>query len=702
MFRRGHVFKETYKVEEQLQGTKTAFKVSHLTLKTQFVVEMIQDLTGLEELEYEERLLRKKEFALKRERLTEVASIDHKNLARILDSFELEGRHFIVREWIEGYSLRELVEQSLKPLNQKTAEEFSHQLLDLLETLAERDEPFVLGTLCPDFIVVNPEGRLEVTDFGLGFHGKGKTEFEPFSCPELLGGTEIDQRADLYSLGAILYFCVTGAEVPPIWDRITCQDTIPSPLELEIQVDGRFWGTLESMLSLNVHARPQNVEEVRNLFQSGDFEDTPESSPATWYPEQSGLVLGDSYPFAPFTSADWILKMVQAAMVGRARRLDVVQTRDACNLDFRFAAPDVPSPQSLLEGLTSDRLLSSSLVTELVTGLRMIGEFRDFKVVLDDWKQSWTLKCKGGKMQSWAGDSFGRSGVHIEVAYEGRRPARAEQAADELVRLVRKTRLCSIPITVGRKPLEPGRGTEISELPKDHAELYLASASLPTEGGAYLNAEPAENSGEERAFTSFVPRGEKSVTSHVDVRCIVAPGEGVVEETFSLGYQFVRRQSRVLWYRRGVLCGEQFLEKKLPLQLDIHINGDHLPADNSGLNLEMPDWLKAGRLKPILELTRILPLTRLKLEEYWEENPSEVDPKDRFFVGALSAPLLLLFFGWTIGPGLALMKAVGLGGLMKATAAAGGVAGAVTARDHLQAVRKACLKSIDAFEKEEI
>lgn len=699
-FKRGHVFKETYRLEKELGGTKIAYKVSHQTLKTAYVVEQVMDLSLVEEMEYDQRQEARREFAALQDKLKSYAGLSHPGLARVIDSFELEERHYLVREWVEGYTLRTLLEQSLKPLEQDTTLDFAGQLLGLLEDLSNHQPPLVLGTLCPDYIVVTPEGRLKVIDFGLSSHSKGKTDFEAFSCPELLGGSELDQRADLYSLGAILYFCFTGMELPPIWDRITYQDAIPSPLELNVKVSAPVWASLESMLSLNLAARPESVEEVRALLKSEEFEETPESSPATWYPEQSDLMLGDSYPFAPIEKDDWILKMVQASVVGRARTLAVVQNREACCLDLRMAATDVPTPRSVLEALTTDAPVANPTVLPLAAGLRTIGEFRPFKLTLDDWKQSWTLTCKGGRISTESGPSFGRSGVYVQVKYTGKSMDRARQSAEELVRLTRRTRLCTVPITIGKKPLEPGRGVEISELPKSVVELYLASASLPEVGSAKLVAEPGETG--EEALTVFAPPEGREKFSHIDVRCYVAPGEGAVSDILHTGYHFLRRPSRVLWYRHGVLCGQQQLGKKFPLQLDIHLNGDHLETDNSGLKLRLAEWLQPSRLKPMHEVARILELVRLKLVEHWQENPGEAAPRAQALAGMMGAPLFLFFLANAVSPGLLFLKTAAVSALAKASAAFGGTAGYLTATDHLDAVRKTCLKAIEAFLKEEL
>jgi serine/threonine protein kinase len=701
-FKLGHIFKETYRVESHMKGSKTAFKVSHTVLKTPFVVELAMDLSDVDDLEYEERQASKNAFVKLQEGLKNYALINHPGLSRLVDTFEEDKRHFLVREWVEGLTLRDLLEQSLKPLAQDTTLDFAGQLLALLETLAMQDPPLVLGTLCPEYIVASPEGRLSVIDYGLACHSDGKADFEPFSCPELLGGGSLDLRSDLYSLGATLFFCLTGMELPPIWDRITCQDTIATPLELNVKVSGAFWSTLERMLSLNLDQRPKSVPEVRALLEKGEFEDTPESSPGTWYPEQSDLLLADSRPFDPLAKPDWILKMIQAGVIGGARSLAVVQNREACCLDFRFAAPDVPAPRSLLEALTTDGPIESPTIAELACALRTIGEFRDFKVVLDDWKQSWSLKCRGGKLSSQSAESYGRCGVYVEVRYEGRSADRAAQSADEVIRLVRKTRLCTMPITIGKKPLEPGRGIEVTEMSKKVVQLYLVSASFPQVGKARLTTEPSEDSGDKHPFTEFAPPEGKEKFCHIDVRCFVAQGEGLIGEYLHTGYHFIRRPSRILWYRRGVLCGEQFLEKTFPLQLDIHLNGDHLQADASGLQLEKPSWLQVARLKPVLELSRILPLTRMKLTEYWEDVPGDASPKVQAFAGMAGAPLFLFFLANLVNPGFLFLKTAGVALAAKTSAVVGGATGYLTASDHVDAVRKTCIKAIDAFEKEEI
>jgi hypothetical protein len=92
----------------------------------------------------------------------------------------------------------------------------------------------------------------------------------------------------------------------------------------------------------------------------------------------------------------------------------------------------------------------------------------------------------------------------------------------------------------------------------------------------------------------------------------------------------------------------------------------------------------------------------MKLQEHWEEKPTEEAPKTQAFAGGIGAPLLLIMASAWLNPGLILLKKAALAGFLKATSVAGGVAGYSTATVPLAEIRKTCLKAIDAFEEEDV
>jgi serine/threonine-protein kinase len=73
--------------------------------------------------------------------------------------------------------------------------------------------------LKPENMLIEPDGRLRITDFGLALALRGGARFggatsrsgtPQFAAPEQLLGERVDQRADLYSMGAVAYFALAG------------------------------------------------------------------------------------------------------------------------------------------------------------------------------------------------------------------------------------------------------------------------------------------------------------------------------------------------------------------------------------------------------------------------------------------------------------------------------------------------------------
>ena len=133
------------------------------------------------------------------------AALSHPNIVSIYDRGEAEGTYYIAMEYLDGRSLKELiVGRGPAPVN--VALEYTRQMLAALR-FAHR-HGIVHRDIKPHNVLVDSEGRVKVTDFGIARAGASQmTEAgsivgtAQYLSPEQARGGVVDQRSDLYSLG---------------------------------------------------------------------------------------------------------------------------------------------------------------------------------------------------------------------------------------------------------------------------------------------------------------------------------------------------------------------------------------------------------------------------------------------------------------------------------------------------------------------
>jgi beta-lactam-binding protein with PASTA domain/predicted Ser/Thr protein kinase len=145
------------------------------------------------------------------------AGLSHPNIVSIYDRGEAEGTYYIAMEYLDGRSLKELiVSRGSAPV--RTAIEYARQVLAAVG-FAHR-HGIVHRDIKPHNVLVGPEGRLKVTDFGIARSGASQmTEVgsiigtAQYLSPEQARGSQVDQTSDVYSVGVVLYELLTG-QVP--------------------------------------------------------------------------------------------------------------------------------------------------------------------------------------------------------------------------------------------------------------------------------------------------------------------------------------------------------------------------------------------------------------------------------------------------------------------------------------------------------
>jgi serine/threonine-protein kinase len=151
------------------------------------------------------------------------ASLQHPNIVSIYHIDERFGLLWYTMELIKGDNLGQLVAE-LGPLDPESTVTILNDSLAALEHAHERR--LVHRDIKPENLLLGPDGRVRVTDFGLALalpRGRmwggatSRSGTPQFAAPEQLVGGQVDVRTDLFSLGLVGYFALLGK--PPLEGR---------------------------------------------------------------------------------------------------------------------------------------------------------------------------------------------------------------------------------------------------------------------------------------------------------------------------------------------------------------------------------------------------------------------------------------------------------------------------------------------------
>jgi len=204
------------------------------------------------------------------------AALNHPNIVSIYDRGEAEDTYYIAMEFLDGRTLKELiVGRGAAPIN--VAIEYARQILSALR-FAHR-HGIVHRDIKPHNVLVDGEGRVKVTDFGIARAGASQmTETgsivgtAQYLSPEQAKGGEVDPRSDLYSLGVVLYELLTGktpfdGETPVEIAMKHLSTTPQPPSKLRPDVPRELDMVVMRALAKNPDERYQSADEME-----GDLE----------------------------------------------------------------------------------------------------------------------------------------------------------------------------------------------------------------------------------------------------------------------------------------------------------------------------------------------------------------------------------------------------------------------------------------------
>ena len=214
-----------------------------------------------------------------------LALLNHPNIAAIHGLEESEGKRFLVLELAEGETLRMRLEKGSLPIEE--ALETCRQLAEGLE--AAHEKGIVHRDLKPGNIMITPEGKVKILDFGLAKAFMTETTdtdiansptitgqvTEPgvilgtaaYMSPEQARGRSVDKRADIWAFGSILYECLTGRRA---FEGESVSETLAAILRgepewkaLPVNLPWRIADLLHRCLQKNPHDRMHDAGDAR-------------------------------------------------------------------------------------------------------------------------------------------------------------------------------------------------------------------------------------------------------------------------------------------------------------------------------------------------------------------------------------------------------------------------------------------------------
>ncbi len=213
--------------ESALPSNSALFKTGTVAIKV-LDANLLSDPTALKRFQREAQL---------------VSQLNHPQIASVQDFGVLpDGRPYLILEYVRGETLKEFLEKNKKFSPADSIPVFG-DIIDAVE--AAHDAGIFHRDIKPSNIIIDAKGRAKVLDFGIakviGLEDTtsvtltGASVGTPaYMSPEQCLGKEQDARSDIYSIGCVMYECLTGSKVFPAENAFSCmrQHSFYEPTEL--------------------------------------------------------------------------------------------------------------------------------------------------------------------------------------------------------------------------------------------------------------------------------------------------------------------------------------------------------------------------------------------------------------------------------------------------------------------------------------
>ena len=208
-----------------------------------------------------------------------LATLDHPNLPKVYDCFSEGGNEYMVMEYVEGEDLASALQRHGGPLPEKPVLIWADQVLDALEYLhSQQPRPVIHRDIKPDNILLTPQGKVKLVDFGLvkllnpsdprtatSMKGMGTLGYAPLEQYGS-GAGHTDARSDIYSLGATLYHLLTNVAPPEVTQRILDPTKLVPPRQHNTALSPATEAAVLKAIEIHPDQRWQMAAEMRQAL----------------------------------------------------------------------------------------------------------------------------------------------------------------------------------------------------------------------------------------------------------------------------------------------------------------------------------------------------------------------------------------------------------------------------------------------------